>query len=69
VQISPKAKELSLARAAVDATPDIREDKVADLRKRIASGEYKPDAGKIADGIAMEAIKDELSASPEVALQ
>ena len=69
VQISPKAKELSLARAAVESTPDIREDKVADLKSRIASGQYQPDAGKIADGIAREAIKDELAKNPDVALE
>jgi negative regulator of flagellin synthesis FlgM len=69
VSISPRAKELSLAKAAVDATPDIREDKVAEFKKKIASGEYKPDPAKIADGIAREAIKDELSKTPAVALE
>jgi negative regulator of flagellin synthesis FlgM len=69
VQISPRAKELSLARTLIEETPDVREDKVAEFRKRIASGEYKPDAGKIVDGILGEAIKDELSKKPEVALE
>lgn len=69
VSISPRAKEMSLARALVDETPDIREDKVAEFKKRIASGEYKPDAGRIADGILSEAMKDELAKKPDVALQ
>ena len=69
VQISPRAKEMSLARALIDETPEVREDKVADFKKRIASGEFKPDAGRIADGILGEAIKDELSKKPEVALE
>ena len=69
VQISPRAKEMSLARAIIDETPEVREDKVADFKKRIASGEFKPDAGRIADGILGEAIKDELSKKPEVALE
>ena len=69
VSISPRAKEMSLARALVDETPDVREDKVAEFKKRIASGEYKPDAGRIADGILSEAMKDELSKKPDVALE
>jgi negative regulator of flagellin synthesis FlgM len=69
VTISPKARELSLARAVVDETPDVRADKVAEFKARIASGEYKPDAGRIADGMLKEAIKDELSKKPETALE
>jgi negative regulator of flagellin synthesis FlgM len=69
VSISPRAKELAAASRAVRDTPDVREDKVEHFRRAIQSGEYKPDAGKIADGIAREAIRDELSATPEVALK
>ena len=68
VQISPRARELNLARQVVDSTPDIREDKVAKFKSMIERGEYKPDAGKIADGILAEAIRDELSKEPDVAL-
>ncbi len=68
VQISAKAREMSLARKAIDEVPDVREDKIAQFKDLIAKGQYKPDAGKIADGIAAEAIKDELSRNPEIAL-
>ncbi|MFZ9518991.1 MAG: flagellar biosynthesis anti-sigma factor FlgM [Silvanigrellaceae bacterium] len=68
VQISPRARELNLARQVVDSTPDVREDKVAKFKSMIERGEYKPDAGKIADGILSEALRDELSKDPEVAL-
>lgn len=68
VQISPRARELNLARQVVDQTPDVREDKVAKFKSMIERGEYKPDAGKIADGILAEAVRDELSKDPEVAL-
>lgn len=68
VQISPRARELNLARQVVDSTPDVREDKVAKFKSMIERGEYKPDASKIADGILAEAIRDELSQEPEVAL-
>ena len=68
VSISPRAKEMAAANRIVRDTPDVREDKVEHFKKLIKDGEYKPDAGKIADGIAREAIKDDLSSSPEVAL-
>jgi negative regulator of flagellin synthesis FlgM len=68
VNVSAKAKEMAEARKkAMDIarnTSDIREDKVADLKARIASGEYKVDAGNIADGMMREAIRDELSKNP-----
>lgn len=68
VNISPKAREMAAAARAVRETPDVREDKVEHYKKAIQNGEYKVDAGKVADAIAREAIRDELSATPEVAL-
>ena len=59
VQISPRAKEMSMARKIAEETPDVNEEKVAKYKELIAKGEYKPDAGKIADGIAKEALLDE----------
>ncbi len=59
VQISPRAKEMSLARKIAEDTPDVDEAKIEKFKNSIARGEYKPDAGKIADGIAREALMDE----------
>ena len=68
VNFSDRAREIAEARSkALEIarnTPDIREDKVADFKKRIASGEYKVEAENIADGILKEAIRDELSKHP-----
>lgn len=64
VQISPRAREMAQAKKIVDETPDVREDKVAHFKELIAKGEYKADAGKIADGILSEAIREELSKNP-----
>jgi negative regulator of flagellin synthesis FlgM len=50
-------KALNIARN----TPDIREDKVAALKAQIDAGTYKVDAGKVADGMMREAIKEHLS--------
>lgn len=65
VQISPRAKEMSLARKIAEETPDVREDKVQKLKAQIASGEYKLDPGKIADGVLHEAMRDEIAKDPD----
>lgn len=46
-------------------TPDIREDRVAMLKKQIEDGTYKIDSGKIADGMMREAILDHLAETEE----
>lgn len=44
--ISDKAKEMSLAKKTAEAAGDVRESKIAELKRRIANKEYnvKPDA-------------------------
>lgn len=69
VNISPRAKEMALASRVVRETPDVREDKVERLRQMVQKGEYKIDAGQIADSMVREAMKDEISRRPEVALE
>lgn len=54
-------KALEIARN----TPDVREDRVAMLKKQIDEGTYKVDAGKIADGMMREAILDHLAETEE----
>lgn len=69
VSISPRAKEMALASRVVRDTPDVREDKVERLRQMVQNGEYKVDAGQIADSMVREAMKDEISRRPEVVLE
>lgn len=65
VQISNSAKhraeEYKKAYDIASNTPDIRNDRVAELKAKIQNGTYKPDAGKIADGMMREAIRDHLA--------
>ena len=53
VNISQASKEVRLAREVIGSTPDIREDKVAELKAKIVSGNYKTDplvvANKLVD--------------------
>ena len=69
VQISQKAKDISMAKKAAHEAPDVREDKVAYYKNKIAKGEYKPDAGNIADGILREAMKDEIAKNPGIIMK
>ncbi len=65
VQISESAKDrVEAQKRAFDiakATPDIREDRVADIKSRIQAGTYQIDAGKISDGMLREAIMEHLA--------
>ncbi len=48
-EISSKSKEFAQAKALASETPDVREDRVADLKRKIADGTYKIDGESIAD--------------------
>jgi len=70
VELSPAARQLSEARRKATEiarnTPDVREDRVAMLKAQIDSGTYKPEPGRIADGMLREAILERLSESKDV---
>jgi negative regulator of flagellin synthesis FlgM len=69
VNISPSAKrkadERTKALTIAKNTPEVREDRVADLKARIASGKYEVDSGKIADGMMREAVIEHLAETTE----
>jgi negative regulator of flagellin synthesis FlgM len=49
VSLSTKSKEMQLVKSAVADAPDVREQKVAQIKQAIADGQYKIDPKKIAD--------------------
>lgn len=49
--ISDFAKELSVARTAIDQTSDVRQDKVNDIKKQMEAGNYNITAAQVADKI------------------
>lgn len=57
VSLSPQARELMKAQQALANLPDIREDKVAELKDRIDEGRYRIDS----EGIAAKMIREGLS--------
>lgn len=48
VSLSPEARLHTTAHAEASNAPDVRQEKVNDLKERVASGEYRPDSKNIA---------------------
>ena len=51
VNLSSASKEVQTANEIIASEPDVREDKVAELKKRIESGNYTVDNKAVADKI------------------
>lgn len=60
-----RAEAMNRALDIARNTPDVREDRVAALKKQIQEGTYQVDSGKIADGMLREAVKDHLAETEE----
>ena len=56
VVISDAAKRIQEARRQLDEIPDVREDKVAELRNQIQNGTYEINADKIAGKMIKESL-------------
>jgi negative regulator of flagellin synthesis FlgM len=59
VNLSQASKEVQKTKEIIESEPDVREDKVADLKEKIESGRYTIDHAKVADKLVNELI-DEL---------
>ena len=49
VQLSPKAKEIQVAKETVASEPDVRSDKVLEITEKIRKGTYEIDYEKTAE--------------------
>ena len=58
-----RSEQMKKAFEIAKNTSAVREDRVAELKAKIEKGTYEVDAGKIADGILMEAVKDVLAST------
>ena len=56
-EISGRAREFAAAKEAASGAPDVREERIAELKRRIASGSYKVDADAIADRMVDEHLR------------
>lgn len=48
-EISTQAKDMAKAKQLAMEAPDVRENKIAELRERIAAGKYQVDSKAVAD--------------------
>lgn len=60
VDFSSQAQQIKSATAAVNATPDVREDLVSSLKQRIDSGNYHVSSSDIADMMMRRTTADQL---------
>ena len=58
VDLSTKAKDIQQAKNALTQLPDVREEKVQEVKTQLEKGTYNIDAGKIADKMVNESIID-----------
>lgn len=49
VEISQMGKDFQIAKHAVSSAPDIRQDKVDEIKKKLASGNYEISLEELAD--------------------
>jgi len=59
VSLSPQARELLKAQRALAAIPDVREDKVEEIKAQIADGTYRIDSDQIAAKMIREFLSDD----------
>lgn len=60
VEISSAAREIQVARKALEEVPDVRTDKLEEIKTLMSSGQYKPTAEDIVEklfsGVALKKI-------------
>ena len=61
VQISARAREIMEAQQAAKAIPDVRENKVAEVKSKIETGTYRVDGHKIAVNMINESLENEVA--------
>ena len=59
VSLSPRARELLAARRALEVIPDVREDKIAEIKARIENGTYRIDGESIADKMIRDTFEND----------
>ena len=60
IALSPEAKQIQEAKKLLDSLPDIREDKVAEIKEQIEAGTYNIDSEKIAYRMIRESLLNEM---------
>lgn len=58
VDLSSKAKDIQKIKQVLDQTPEVRDEKVQELKRRIENGSYAIDPDRIADKMLGESLID-----------
>lgn len=58
VKLSPEARDLQKIREVIEATPEIREEKVGQFKKEIEAGTYSVNGDKVAEKMIRESLID-----------
>ncbi len=58
VEFSARSKEMQKIYEILQASPDVRSEKVADLKRRIEEGRYRVDSEGVAEKIIRESLLD-----------
>jgi negative regulator of flagellin synthesis FlgM len=58
VDLSTQAKDIQQAKSALSAVPDVREEKVQEIKSQVEQGKYNVSAEKIAGKMVGESIVD-----------
>lgn len=60
VDLSQNVRDVKEARAQLDSIPDVREEKVAEIKSQLEKGTYNIDGKKIARNMIRESLIDEI---------
>ncbi len=60
VDLSQNVREINEARVQLDSIPDVREEKVAEIKSQLEKGTYNIDGEKIAFNMIRESVIDEI---------
>ena len=61
VELSDMGKRVQEAHKQLETIPDIREDKVAQLKEQIENGTYEPDAEKVAEKMLKDSLLNDMT--------
>ena len=61
VVLSDMAKTVQEAQTQLESIPDVREEKVAELREQVENGTYEIDANEIADKMLRDSLLNDLT--------
>ncbi len=56
VELSTRSKEMQKIYEVLQATPDIRTERVSELKKQIETGNYRVDSGALAEKIILDSL-------------